>query len=85
MAPFPNPTASSTATVGFGLDADQQVTLVVLDQFGNEQQRLLDNDPMPGGVAQIQMDVTKLPQGLYFLQMQTSSGSVMAQKLVITR
>lgn len=85
MAPFPNPTASTTATVSFGLDANQQVTLVVLDEFGNEKQRLLDSDPMPGGVAQIQMDVTKLPQGLYFLQMQTSSGDVMAQKLVITR
>ena len=85
MTPFPNPTASSTATVSFGLDANQQVTLVLLDEFGNEKQRMLDNDPMPGGVAQIQMDVTKLPQGLYFLQMQTSSGDVRAQKLVITR
>lgn len=85
MAPFPNPASSQTATVGFGLDADQNVTLVVLDEFGNEKQRLLDKDPMPGGVAQIQMDVTNLPQGLYFLQMQTSSGDVMAQKLVVTR
>ncbi len=83
--PSPNPTAIEKAAVRFGLDQPERVTLSVHDQFGNAVLNLLQNDMMPGGIAEIEMDVHSLPQGLYYLRMLTANGDAFTQKLVVQR
>lgn len=85
MAPFPNPNSGSIATLYVGLSSDQQVTVVVSDPFGNVRLRPFDNVPMHGGVGELQLRLDELPQGEYFVQLRTSSGDVLVQKLLITR
>jgi len=84
-APTPNPVSSGKTVVTFGLSKDQPVTLGVHDALGNEVLRLLDNDPMPAGIAQIDMNAARLPQGMYYLLLRTADGQVLTQKLVISR
>lgn len=85
MAPFPNPNAGSIATLYVGLSSDQQVTVVVSDPLGNVRLRPFDNVPMRGGVGALQLRLDELPQGEYFVQLRTSGGDVMTQKLLIAR
>lgn len=85
MAPFPNPNPGTSATLYVGLSSDQIITVVVSDPFGNVRLRPFDNLPMRGGVGQLQLRLDELPQGEYFVQLRTSSGDVLTQKLLIAR
>lgn len=85
MAPFPNPNPGSSATLYVGLSSDQSVSVVVSDPFGNVRLRPFDNVPMRGGVGELQLRLDQLPQGEYFVQLRTSSGDVLTQKLLIAR
>ncbi len=83
--PQPNPAAKGATVVYLGLDRPQDVTLGLFDGLGNEVRRLFDNDPMPGGIVRIDARVDDLPSGIYYLRMRTSTGTALAQKLVVTR
>lgn len=85
QAPSPNPARGDGATVTFGLDAPQGVTLAIYSNLGSEMQRLLDNDAMPGGIVQIDVDISDLPGGTYYLRMMTSTGTLLGEKFVISR
>jgi hypothetical protein len=82
--PTPNP-ASGMAKITLGLASDQLVTLAIYDSKGGEVRRLFDNDPLPGGIAVINAAVQDLPVGMYYLRMETSEGSSIVEKLVISR
>lgn len=85
QAPNPNPVPADQAAITFGLDEPQRVTLSIHDGLGGEVQRLLDNDEMPGGIARIDAALDKLPAGLYYLRLNTADGSVLTEKMVISR
>ncbi|MBS1913994.1 MAG: hypothetical protein JST22_18550 [Bacteroidetes bacterium] len=83
--PAPNPASSNSARIVLGLNGPQLVTLVLYDDFGNEVQRMLNNDAMPGGIAALDASIGALPQGVYHLRMTTSTGTSTSQKMVISR
>lgn len=84
-APTPNPVSGGRTVVTIGLSQDQPVTLGVHDALGNEVLRLLDNDRLPAGIAQIDMNTENLSQGIYYLLLRTADGDVITQKLVVNR
>jgi len=85
QAPNPNPVPGDHASITFGLTGPQNASLGIYNGLGNEVRRLLDNDPMPGGIARIDAALDELPAGLYYLRLQTSTGSVLTEKMVISR
>ncbi|HVZ41820.1 MAG TPA: hypothetical protein VHI13_21240, partial [Candidatus Kapabacteria bacterium] len=85
QAPVPNPASAGAVRIVMGLDGPQRVSLVLYDNFGNEALMMLNNDEMPGGIAQLDASVESLPQGVYHLQMRTSNGTTLSQKLLIAR
>lgn len=85
MAPFPNPNPGTTATLYIGLASDQLVTVVISDLLGNVRLRPFDTVPMRGGVGALQLRLDQLPQGEYVVQLRTSSGDLLTQKLLIAR
>lgn len=85
QTPHPNPVPGDRAAITFGLDKPQDVTLSIHNELGNEVQGLLKHDPMPGGIARINAALEELPAGLYYIRMQTSDGTVLSEKMVITR
>jgi hypothetical protein len=85
QAPVPNPVSTDQAVITFGLTGPQDVTLGIYDGLGNEIQRLFDNDPLPGGIVQIDAALGQLSDGMYYLRLRTSTGSLLTEKLVIGR
>jgi hypothetical protein len=85
QTPHPNPVPGDQAAITFGLDKAQDVSLSIHNEIGNEVQRLLDHDPVPGGIARIDAALDELPAGLYYIRMQTSDGTVLSEKMLITR
>jgi hypothetical protein len=83
--PHPNPATGATATLTFGLAMDEPVTILVHDAHGNVVERLLESDPMPAGVSRIEARVAHYPAGVYYVRMQTPSGTLQTEKLVIHR
>lgn len=83
--PAPNPVSKGTALLTLGLSAPQSITLSLRDGQGNEVRRFLDGDQLPGGIGQIQADLSDLPSGQYYLQMITGNGERLVQTLVLRR
>jgi len=81
--PTPNPVNKGNAVLTMGLSSPQNVTLSLRNAMGNEVRRFLDQDAMPGGVGQINADVSDLPSGQYYLQMITDKGERIIQPMVI--
>lgn len=85
QAPMPNPVGADQAKIVFGLTGPDEVTFGIFDGLGNEVQRLLDRNALPGGIVRIDAAVRDLPDGMYYLRMQTASGSVLTEKMVVSR
>jgi hypothetical protein len=83
--PHPNPATGGSATITFGLSAAAPVTLTVYDAQGTIVERLLDGDPMPAGISQIEARVSHYPAGAYYIRMSTPSCAPQTEKLVIHR
>ncbi len=81
--PIPNPSAKGSAAVTFGLQGPEEITLTLHDALGNEMRRFLDRDPMPGGIGRIQAELDGLSSGSYYLRMETGSGEVFIQSMII--
>ncbi len=85
QTPHPNPVPGDRAAITFGLDGPQQVSLAIHNEMGNEVRVLLKQDPIPGGITRIDASLDDLPAGLYYILMQTSTGTVLSEKMVIRR
>ncbi|MCB2204757.1 hypothetical protein KQI65_08405 [bacterium] len=62
-------------SVSFGLDQQTDVTLTLLDRFGQPLRTLLNNAPMEAGHHIIPFGTAQLQPGLYFLRITTVRGS----------
>lgn len=82
--PLPNP-ARTTATVDVALSQGSQVNLEIFDASGNPAMPVLRGIDLPAGINRVAFDVSKLDNGAYFCRMQTASGHVFVEKLVVTR
>lgn len=86
QAPQPNPVSSAGKTaLVFGLSSAQRISLTIYDGLGNEVRRLFDNDLLPRGLARIDAAVSELPDGLYHVQLRTADGTMLVQKMVVSR
>jgi len=82
--PAPNPVhRSDVAFVSIGLPADSPVTLELFDAGGTRRQVLLDSDPLPAGIARLELRTSELPQGAYLLRMRLGDGTTVVQQLVV--
>jgi hypothetical protein len=82
MTITPNPVKSLT-TIGFGLSQTNRIELAVFNSNGKKVKTLL-NGTKPSGSHQIQMDVNDLPNGIYFVVLQTKFDKQVL-KLVVAR
>ncbi len=76
---FPNP---ATSEVNFSIDLDQSVTgaqLRVVDLLGKE----VRNETIPAGATLFQMNSSNLNTGVYFVQLVTERGDVLATKKLV--
>jgi hypothetical protein len=83
--PTPNPTVNGTTTITVGLSQSQPVSLQLYDALGAEVRRMFQQTQLPRGVTRIEAQLSDLPSGLYYLRMQTASGEMMTEKLVIDK
>ena len=76
----PNPTQRNT-TLSFGHNKSEAITIELYDMLGNRRMTLAD-DIYSSGVHSIPIDTKDLPQGSYFIRLQ-SSGQVVTKKLIV--
>ncbi len=77
---FPNP-GSGSVNVPFNLSADGQVSLLIYDLSGKIAENVLD-EYLPAGKHTQEVNIEKLPDGIYLFKIQ-SSGFSETQKLVV--
>lgn len=82
--PLPNP-AHTTVTVDVALSQSSRVNLEIFDASGNPALPVLRGIDLPAGINRVAFDVSKLDNGAYFCRMQTATGQVFVEKLVVTR
>jgi hypothetical protein len=82
VAVFPNP-ASQTATLVFELRESAPVRVELYDMLG----KLLPvgiNEQRPAGMQQQTVDVSQLPNGVYWLRIQSGPSDFLTRKLVVS-
>jgi peroxiredoxin len=82
-AVFPNPVIEE-ASVQFSILREEQVRLDLYNSAGRKIKTLTDSE-YPSGVHKIDFPVAGLSPGLYFLRMETESGSGYHSRLIISR
>lgn len=80
---FPNP-ASAEAQVQYELAQPTEVSLFVINQFGQEMASLAPQLKQVSGLQQQQFDCSNWPAGIYYAVIQTESGTE-RQAFVVTR
>jgi hypothetical protein len=78
---FPNP-AANQVTIAFTLKQSVPVTLVTTDICGKEVQNKHLNFLQPGA-HNVPMDISALPNGVYFLQVRSGDLVLSTQKLMV--
>ena len=78
----PNP-AQSRATVRFAVPSAQEVTLRLYDVMGREVRTLARGGPQEGR-TEMQVGLSGLPSGIYFLRLQ-AGGTTKTQKMTVVR
>jgi len=81
LGTYPNP-ARSQATVRFAVPEQQDVSLKLYDVLGRQVRTVQQGEVQ--GRQELQVDVSGLPSGTYFLRL-TTDGQTRTQKLTITR
>ena len=76
---YPNP-VQDRALVEIGLGADQEVSLMVIDQLGR--QMYANTQLMLGGLNSIEVDFSDYAPGIYFINVQTEQGVEMRKVVV---
>ena len=70
---YPNPFTSNTS-ITYSVDRPQHVTLSLYNVVGQEVARLVDRS-VAGGTFSVDWDAPGLPEGVYFVRLQTESGT----------
>lgn len=81
--PAPNPVSGDEAFVDIGLRQDEEVTIGVIDFNGEHVLRVIENVSLEAGVHRVAFMLGALQSGLYFCRMETSSGEVYSQKMIV--
>ena len=82
-APVPNPSAD-IARVNFELPRATEVTMMVLDIYGRQVQRVLDQASFGAGEQNANIDVSRLPNGNYIVVLRAGNTQLL-QKMVVNR
>jgi hypothetical protein len=80
-AAFPNPTRAQ-ATARYAAPKETEVTMLLYDMLGRVVQTLAEGPST--GRAELQLDVSMLPSGTYFLQLQANE-QVLTRKITVVR
>jgi len=80
MATLNNPTAS-TATVELTLENEIEAEITVLNLLGQQVRIIQSMQPLRSGFHSINIDLTNLAQGSYFLCFRTPKGQMNASKI----
>lgn len=81
---FPNPTTKKT-TLSFNINAQDIVSITLLDNSGKEVSTLKEQEKLEAGVHYFELDNLKLTSGLYFVKLNCLlSGNSSVSKLIIT-
>ena len=84
-APAPNPMGGGGGYVDIGLTGREEIDLEVYDLWGRSVGRIARGATLPGGVMRVRFDVGGLSTGSYVIQLRTSSGESVTQRLMIAR
>ncbi len=71
---FPNP-ASSEITVAFNFPSNEKITIEVYDPLGKKAKSIPTKN-YASGENKIALDLSELPQGVYFIQFTTTNGTL---------
>ncbi len=74
FANYPNPFSEET-TISFKLDRPGKVSLIIYDTLGRKIKHLIKREEMVSGTFEIQFVPGKIPNGVYFYQIQTANFS----------
>lgn len=77
---FPNP-ATSEVTIQYALKSASRVQLVITDALGKEVMKI-NQDKQPSGNNTQKLDVSKLPKGVYFVQLKPEEGATVKRLLI---
>lgn len=80
--PKPNPVVTGMAVVDIGLRQPETVRIDLVDSYGRNAARLVDDRALPGGLHRMQMELHGLPAGAYMLRMHTSDGVCWVKMIV---
>ncbi len=78
----PNPFARRTR-VDFRVPSAGRVSLSLYDVLGREVARVVDDEPLPGGLHSRDLDAATLPAGVYFGKLRTGDASATAKLLIV--
>ena len=82
-APYPNP-AHAQATLGFAVQEAQSVTVTLYDVVGRRVQTLYEDTPTPDRLETLQVPVSTLSSGAYFVRVQ-GEGFTETKRLTVVR
>lgn len=77
---FPNPCSNKT-TIRFGVTSRKTIELKVFNTFGREVSLLYRGEKQPGS-HQIVFDASELPEGIYFVRLNTGKSSITKKMIV---
>jgi hypothetical protein len=80
---FPNP-FNPTTTISFNLDKSESVNMSIFDLNGTEVYGVINNQFYSAGQHSINIDVSELPSGLYFYQLQ-SGKNISTKKMLLLK
>jgi hypothetical protein len=81
LGTFPNP-ARTQATIRFAVPEQQSVTLRMYDVLGRQVQTIVDGERE--GRQSMQVNVSDLPSGVYFLRLEAES-QMKTQRMTVVR
>jgi len=79
--PAPSP-AAGVVSIGYGLKEAGTVSLAVYDVKGRRVAKLLSREPETARNASLEFDTRPLPSGVYFVKMETQTGT-MTRKFIV--
>lgn len=78
----PNPFAGRTR-VDFRVPSAGRVSLCLYDVLGREVARVVDDEPLPGGLHSRDLDAAALPAGVYFGKLLSGEAAATAKLLIV--
>jgi hypothetical protein len=81
-SPYPNP-ISGSGSIDYSLDTAGPVTIALYDVRGQRMATLMSDDRGPGP-GRLQIDLSNLATGVYFVKLKTQGKSV-SRKIIVVR